>query len=137
MKEITVNAAIDNIPAVTAFIETELQQINCPSKIQMQLDVAIDELFSNIAYYAYGEEEGQVTVQIEVLQNPSKVILSFIDAGMPYNPLENEDPDVTLSLEERQIGGLGIFMVKKSMDEVSYERQDGNNKITITKYLTK
>lgn len=136
MKEITVDALIDNIPQVTAFVETELQKNNCPGKTMMQIDVAIDELFSNIAYYAYGEEQGQVTVQLQVTQDPPQINLSFIDSGMAYNPLENQDPDVTLSLEERQIGGLGIFMVKKSMDEVSYKRQAGNNILTITKKFT-
>ena len=135
MKEMTIDAAVENIPAVTAFVEEQLEQYNCPMKAQMQIDIAIDELFSNIAQYAYNPKTGKATVRVEVTENPMAVIITFIDNGVPYNPLAKADPDVTLSADERQIGGLGIFMVKKSMDDISYEYKDGQNILKIKKNI--
>ena len=135
MKEMTIDAAVENIPTVTAFVEEQLEQYNCPMKAQMQIDIAIDELFSNIAQYAYNPKTGKATVRVEVTENPMAVIITFIDNGVPYNPLAKADPDVTLSADERQIGGLGIFMVKKSMDDISYEYKDGQNILKIKKNI--
>ena len=135
MKELTVDATIDNVAQVTAFVDEQLEEAGCSMKAQMQIDIAIDELFGNIANYAYNPEVGPATVRVEVLQNPLAVVISFIDNGVPYDPLAKEDPDITLSAEEREIGGLGIYMVKKSMDEVSYEYKDGQNILRIQKKL--
>ena len=137
IKELTVDATVENIPVVTAFVEEHLEQYNCPPKAQMEIDIAIDELFSNIAHYAYGKPpvEGKATVRVEVTPEPLAVIITFIDNGKPYDPLAKEDPDVTLSTEERPIGGLGIFMVKKTMDEISYEYKNGQNILTIKKKI--
>ena len=135
MKELTVDAVIENIPAVTAFVEEQLEQYNCPMKAQMQIDIAIDELFSNIAQYAYTPKTGKATVRMEVTENPMAVVISFIDNGIPYDPLAKADPNVSLPADERQIGGLGIFMVKKSMDEINYEYKDGQNILTIKKHI--
>ena len=99
----------------------------------MQIDIAIDELFGNIAHYAYNPDVGPATVQVEVTEEPLAVIITFIDQGVPYDPLAKADPDVNLSLEEREAGGLGIFMVKKTMDEISYEYRDGQNILKIKK----
>jgi len=104
-------------------------------KAQAQIDIAIDELFGNIAQYAYNPETGPATVRVEVQEDPMAVIITFIDHGVPYDPLKNEDPDITLSAEERKIGGLGIFMVKKTMDEISYQYKNGQNILTIKKKL--
>lgn len=114
MRELT----IENIAAVTDFVDEQLEQLDCPAKIQMQLDVAIDELFGNIFHYAYYPETGIATVRVEVTENPLAVVVTFIDNGVKYDPLAKADPDVTLSAEEREIGGLGIYMVKRSMDDV-------------------
>ena len=135
MKELTVTAALENIETVTDFVNEQLEALDCPMKAQMQIDVAIDELFSNIAHYAYNPEIGKATVRVEVAEDPMAVIITFIDNGMPYDPLKKEDPDVTLSLEERQIGGLGIYMVKKTMDDITYEYKDGQNILAIKKKL--
>ena len=135
MKELTVDAAIENIPAVTAFVEEQLEQVGCPMKAQMQIDIAIDELFSNIAQYAYTPKTGKATVRVEVTGNPMAVVISFIDNGIPYDPLAKADPNVSLPADERQIGGLGIFMVKKSMDEINYEYKNGQNILTIKKHI--
>ena len=135
MKELTVDAALENIPAVTAFVEEQLEQVGCPMKAQMQIDIAIDELFSNIAQYAYTPKTGKATVRVEVTENPMAVVISFIDNGIPYDPLAKADPNVSLPADERQIGGLGIFMVKKSMDEINYEYKNGQNVLTIKKHI--
>ena len=135
MHEMTIDATLENIAVVTDFVNEQLEQIECPMKAQIQIDVAIDELFGNIAHYAYSPETGPATVGVEVRENPMAVIITFMDHGIPYGPLEKEDPDVTLSLEERQIGGLGIYMVKKSMDEITYEYKDGQNILKIKKNL--
>ena len=135
MKELTVAAKIDSISVVTDFIDAQLEALDCPMKAQMQIDIAIDELFSNIAYYAYPEAEGEVTVRFELLESPRAAKISFIDSGIPYNPLTAEEPDTSLSAEERGIGGLGIFMVKKSMDALDYAYRDGRNILSICKQL--
>ena len=101
----------------------------------MQIDIAIDELFVNIAHYAYNPDIGTATVRVEVKENPLAVIVTFIDHGVQYDPLATEDPDTTLSAEERRIGGLGIYIVKKSMDEITYEYKDGQNILTIKKNI--
>ena len=135
LKSITVEAKIENVDKVTEFVNEVLEEKDCPLKVQMQLDVAIDEIFWNIAYYAYGKGSGNATIQIEMEDNPPKITLTFIDQGIPYNPLENKDPDITLDIEDREIGGLGIFLVKKTMDELSYEYVDGQNILTMKKEL--
>lgn len=135
MKELTIAATVDNIGAVTAFVDEQLEALDCPMKAQMQIDIAIDELFGNIAHYAYNPEVGEATVRVEVTEDPLSVIITFIDGGVPYDPLAAADPDTTLSAEERAIGGLGIFMVKKSMDEISYRYENGSNILSIRKNL--
>ena len=135
MRELTVDASIENIQVVTEFVDEQLEAMGCPMKAQMQIDIAIDELFGNIAHYAYNPEVGTATVRVEVTEDPLAVIITFIDHGVPYDPLANDDPDTTLSADERQIGGLGIYMVKKSMDEIFYEYQKGQNILKIKKHI--
>ena len=135
MKELTLPATIENIETVIDFVNGQLEEIKCPLKAQMQIDIAIDELFGNIAHYAYNPETGPATVRVEVTEDPIAVVITFIDRGVPYDPLKKEDPDITLSAEERAIGGLGIFMVKKTMDEISYEYKDGKNILRIIKNM--
>ena len=135
MKELTIDATVENIERVTSFVDEQLEALGCPLKAQMQIDIAIHELFGNIAHYAYNPEVGPATVRVDVLQEPLSVVVTFIDNGVAYDPLAKEDPDVALSAEEREIGGLGIYMVKKSMDEISYEYKDGQNILRIKKHL--
>ena len=135
MKELTIAATVENIETVTDFVNEQLEALGCPMKAQIQIDVAIDELFGNIAHYAYNPDVGSATVQVEVTEEPLAVIVTFIDGGVPYDPLKGADPDITLSAEERQLGGLGIYMVKKSMDEITYEYKDGKNILSIKKKL--
>ncbi len=135
MKTLTVPARTDQLEVVQEFIQQELENQECPMKVQMQIAIAVEEIFVNIAHYAYKPVEGDATIRCEVGGDPLEVTIQFLDHGKPYNPLAKEDPDITLSAEERQIGGLGIFMVKKSMDSLDYEYQDGKNILTIKKSL--
>lgn len=135
MNELTIAATVENIETVTNFVNGHLETLECPMKAQMQINIAIDELFGNIAHYAYHPEVGEATVRVEVIQDPLSVVITFIDNGIPYDPLTAADPDTTLSAEERSIGGLGIYMVKKSMDEIAYRYENGSNILSIRKKI--
>ena len=135
MKQMTLPARRKNIPLIIDFVNRELESLGCSRKTEAQIDIAIDELYSNIANYGYEEDDGQVTVTLDTDTVPRTVTISFTDEGKPFNPLERADPDVTLSAKDRKIGGLGIYMVKKSMDDVSYEYKAGKNILTIRKTL--
>lgn len=131
--EMTVEATVENIAPVTDFVDRVLEKLNCSLRAQMQIAVAIDELFGNIARYAYNPKTGPATVRVEVEEDPPAVVITFIDHGKPFDPLKLGEPDVTASAEERKIGGLGIFLVRKTMDNVSYEYKDGQNILRIRK----
>ncbi len=133
MKEFKIEAITENLHAVLEFIDRELKLVGCPMKIQMQIEIAAEEIFVNIAGYAYTGKSGLAVVRVELHPEQPSIDITFIDHGVPYNPLAKADPDITLSAEDRQIGGLGIFMVKKSMDEVKYNHLDGCNILTIKK----
>ena len=135
MKEMEIAAKGENLPQVLAFIDEALEAAGCGMKVQMQIDIAVEEIFINIAHYAYHPGEGPATIRVDFEEDPLSVIRTCVDHGTPYEPLAKEDPDVTLSAEERQIGGLGIFMVKKSMDDVEYEYKDGRNILTLKKQI--
>jgi anti-sigma regulatory factor (Ser/Thr protein kinase) len=134
-KEIVIDAVKENLPAVLEFIDSQLEEIDCPIKVQMQMDIAVEEIYINIANYAYSPGIGKATIKVGISDDNKGVSITFIDNGVPYNPLEKDDPDITLSAEERAIGGLGIFMVKKSMDDMIYEYKEGQNILTIIKNL--
>lgn len=135
MKELTVPATLEELNHIQAFIEGELEANDCPMKAVMQISIAVEEIYVNIAHYAYHPEIGEATVRIAVGGDPLQVTIQFLDHGKPFNPLEKQDADTTLSAEERDIGGLGILMVKKSMDAVDYSYEDGKNILTIKKNL--
>ena len=135
MKELTVNAAVENIEVVTDFVNGELEKLNCPLKAQTQIDIAVDELFGNIARYAYSPNIGKATVRFAAEENPLAVTITFIDNGVPFNPLEKSNPDTHLSAEERPLGGLGIFLVKKTMNLVEYSYENGKNILKIKKNI--
>ena len=131
-RELTLEASLDNMDRVTKFIEDGLAAHDGNS-IKIAMDIAVEEIFVNIANYAYGDKKGMATITVEFFKDPNAIKVVFEDSGTPYNPLQKPDPDVTLSSEERQIGGLGVYMVKKSMDEMTYEYEDGKNILTIVK----
>lgn len=135
MRELTIEAKVENLDQVLAFIDSQLEELDCPVKTQMQIDVAAEEIFVNIASYAYAPGVGSATITVELEQDPPAVSIRFADSGVRYDPLQREDPDITLSAEERQVGGLGIYMVKKSMDDVRYQYENGQNILTIRKKL--
>lgn len=133
MKEITLDAVVDNVSVITAFADAELEAAGCPLKAMMQIDVIIDEIFANIAMYAYAPGTGRAVFGISVDSGAKTVTLRFSDSGVPFNPLTREDPDIRLGPEEREAGGLGIFMVKKMTDDISYEYRNGRNILTVRK----
>ncbi len=133
--ELELEARAENLPEVQSFVEKRLEDAGCPMKAQMQIGVAVEEVFVNIASYAYAPEIGNATVRVEVSDDPVTVTITFVDHGVPYDPLKKEDPDVTRPADEREIGGLGIFMTKKLMDDVIYEYRDGHNILTLKKKL--
>lgn len=132
MKEITVKAVDEELNNVIAFVTEELEAVDCPMKTQMQIEVAVEELFVNIAHYAYTPNVGDATIQVWI-NEARELNVTFIDSGMQYDPLAKPDPDVTLSVEKRKIGGLGIYMVKKTMDDMRYRYENGKNILTIVK----
>ncbi|MBR6915526.1 MAG: ATP-binding protein [Clostridia bacterium] len=130
-----VEAISANLATVTDFINARLDATDCSPKARMQIELAVEEIFVNIANYAYAPEIGRATVRVAVSDEPLTVTITFVDRGVPYDPLKKDDPDVTLSAADREIGGLGIFMTKKVMDDVSYEYKDGQNILTLKKRL--
>lgn len=131
--KLQIEAIPENLDQVLDLVNTRLEKASCPMKVQTQIDVAVEELFVNVANYAYAPGTGQAMISMKIEENPRRAEICLADNGTPYNPLERDDPDTTLSAEDRAIGGLGIHIVKKSMDTVSYEYKDGQNRITIKK----
>ena len=132
MEYITVPAKTESLTDVTAFIEEALAETGCLPRTQAQINIAVEELFVNIAHYAY-ETEGSATIGCDVAGGMATI--TFIDSGAPYNPLLKEDANTSMAAHERQIGGLGILIVKKSMDDIDYRYEDGKNILTIKKQL--
>ena len=135
MKELQIPATKENLEKVTAFVEAELEAMECPIKTTMQILVAVEEIYINIASYAYAPEVGNATITFDVKKTAEgqEAEIGFYDRGVPFNPLDREDPDVNKKAEDRSIGGLGIYMVKNTMDEFTYEYKDGKNTVIITK----
>ena len=135
MKELKVKADRNNLLKVQAFIDEQLEAENCPMLTQIAIDVAVEELFVNIASYAYGGKEGTATVQVTIHKEPLCAEITLIDSGVQYDPLAKADPDIILAAKERKKGGLGIYMVKNTMDDMKYAYQDGKNVLTLIKSL--
>ena len=135
MSELKIEAKVENLKQVLSFVDGFLERLNCPLRTQMRLDVVVEELFVNIASYAYAFGTGDATIRVETTDDPPVFSVTFIDSGVPYDPLKKTDPDVSLSAEDREIGGLGIFLVKKIMDGVEYKRDGQKNVLTVVKKL--
>ena len=133
MDEIRVDARTDKLSEVMDYVNQKLDEADFPMKDRMKIEVSVEEIFVNIANYAYGEGKGDAFVKVETSEDNNKITITFRDMGAKFDPLENADPDVSLSAEERSIGGLGIYMVKKSMDEVSYKYENGQNILVMSK----
>ena len=133
---LNIPASIENLDRVLEFVDARLEEENCSLKELMTINVAVEEIFVNIASYAYkSQENGDAQISVWFEEDPKTVWIEFRDSGVYFDPLAKDDPDVTLSAAERQIGGLGIFMVKKSMDAVQYKRENDQNILTIRKKL--
>ncbi len=131
----TFPAKTDALSDVLGFVEQTLESFECPLKIQTAICVAIEEVFVNVAHYAYPNSEGDMTLQIGFDEQSRNVTFKMADKGVPFDPLAKPDPDVTLSAEEREIGGLGIFIAKKTMDTLTYAYENGENILTMVKKI--
>ena len=129
------DATIANLEQALAFVDGTLEELDCPMKQQVQVDLAVEEAFVNVANYAYGDRTGPVTLTVCAEVETGAFTVTLADGGTPFDPLAREDPDLSLPAEEREIGGLGILMVKKNMDEVNYAYRDGQNILTMRKKI--
>ena len=132
---ICVQATVENMTVVSRFLDELLSSTSCSARARMQLELAVEELFVNIATHAYGARIGQVTLCGGISDTPPSAWIRFSDAGTPYNPLERDDPDTDMALAERDVGKMGVFLAKNSVDDMHYEYRDGKNILTIGKKL--
>lgn len=135
MRELDIEATTENLQEVLDFVDARLEEVDCSPKAQMQIDIAVEEIFVNIAHYAYSPEKGRATVRVEITPEPISVVITFVDKGIPYDPLSREDPDITLPAEKRNPGGLGVFITKEFMDDISYEYKEGQNILRLKKSI--
>ena len=133
MKTLTVPAVIAHLPQVMDFIHQQLADTACPPDTILHIDLAVEEMFVNIASYAYGQETGPVRIDYEQSAAPAYIEITITDQGLPFDPLSKSDTDTTLPAEKRNIGGLGIFLTKKVMDSVDYERRNNENIVRLRK----
>ena len=135
MKSITVPANDKDPAPVVDFMQEELARYDCPARALYQIEVAIEEILVNIGSYAGLSDDDVVEIRCEVLDDPLRAVIQFLDEGIPFNPLAREDPDTSPEALEERVGGLGIFMVKQMMDDVSYAYEDGKNTLTIVRHI--
>ena len=135
MHELYLEAIDENLYKVLEFIKQELADYSYPEDKLTMILICVEEIFVNISHYAYNPEVGPATIRVEIEEDPLAVIITFMDNGIPYDPLLKQDPNINLDASERAIGGLGIYMVKQSMDDMTYEYKDGQNVLTIKKLL--
>lgn len=135
MKELTLQASVDNLRDLRIFVDSFLNPLSCPEEDRYRLCLVVDELFTNIASYAYGPEGGSATIRLGYDEASGSVLVTMIDRGIPFNPLEKEDPDISGPIGERRIGGLGIFILKQTMDRISYCYTDGQNILSFSKNI--
>lgn len=133
MRELKLDSVLENVNVVLDFVNIEFEVKNYSKKFKSEVAIAVEEIFSNIAHYAYNPDIGEVVIRVSS-DDMLTLSVELEDVGAKFNPLENTDPDITLSAEDREIGGLGIFMVKKMMDEVAYRYENGKNVLTLTKH---
>ena len=130
MKQLVIEAKIESLEEVLDFISSELDIVDCASNLKIKIVIAVEEIFVNIAHYAYNHEIGTVDIRIKI---EDEVTIEFEDSGVPYNPLEVIEPDISKEAHERELGGLGVYMVKQIMDKIEYKYNDGKNILTMSK----
>ncbi len=130
MKELLMESTDENLAKLLDVLNEELERAGCDIDTQYELDIAVEEIYVNISDYAYGGSTGPVSIKLDIGDG---AVITFADEGMPFDPLKKEEPDITLPGSKRPIGGLGIFLVKKSMDEMVYRYEEGKNILTIKK----
>ena len=140
MKEFTIDATKDNLAAVFTFLQNALTECGAPKKLIRQIKLCVEEMYINIASYAYAPNVGKARIVFDTSgvpggETPLRAVITFIDSGKPYDPLAKEDPDLQLDLDDTPIGGLGIYIVKETMDDVGYERRDGQNIFRMEKVI--
>jgi anti-sigma regulatory factor (Ser/Thr protein kinase) len=133
-REVVLPASLEDLERLQKWVEETLQEVCCDGRMAGRIGLAVEEIFVNIAKYAYDGKSGDATVRLQV-ETPW-LVMEFEDRGKPFNPLDFPPPDVSASLEERPVGGLGIFLTVKMMDQVSYRRIDGKNCLSIRKNLS-
>ena len=135
MRELTTEAVTENLQSVMDFVNDSLSDKGCSAKTLYQMELVLEEIFINIASYAYEGDERPVVLSIDFEEEPLAAVVTFKDKGAPYNPLSRNDPNLALKLENREIGGLGIFLVKKNVDAIWYEHVNGENVLSFRKIL--
>ncbi|MDR0913009.1 MAG: ATP-binding protein [Methanobrevibacter sp.] len=141
MAEIFLSANSQELDRLLNFLNDNLSQINLSLPIQMQLELVIEEIFINIVNYAFTDDlkdnstQNRIFVGIELKNNPLKVIIIFKDDGIQFNPLKHEDPNISMDIDNREIGGLGILLVKKNVDKIEYKYENGKNILTLEKNI--
>ena len=135
-KGITVPADMEHLEDVMGLVQEIMYKAGVDEKQRLKIEICVEEMYTNIASYAYENNEGKAEIKCHATDNPNEIVIEFSDSGKPYNPLEKDDPDINAPIEERPIGGLGIYMTKKMMDSVSYEYKDGKNVLLISKTFT-
>ncbi len=133
MKSLLVPADAGYLEQVTEFVDAQLEAYDCPALTQLHIELAIEEIFLNIANYAYRPKNGEAEIRCEVLREPLRVVIQFLDGGSPFDPLAQQDADTSPEALEAREGGLGILLVKRTMDDVSYAYENGKNILTILK----
>ncbi len=133
-KSITVPAAVERLAEVSAFVDAELEQYDCPAKTQYQIDLSVEEIFVNIASYAYPPGSGEAEISFEIRDGAAEI--TFSDHGRPFDPLAKEDADTSPEALFGREGGLGILMTKKMMDGIRYYYREGRNVLILSKRLT-
>ena len=135
MRSIVVPATDEGLDSVNEFVGVELARFAVPPKTLNRIEVAIEEIMVNISSYAQLSDGDGVEVRCDVLDDPLRVVLQFLDRGIPFDPLASADPDISPEALEEREGGLGIFMVRQFMDSVTYAYENGKNTLTILKNL--
>lgn len=133
MKTLRTESRVENVPAVLQFVAAELAALGCPAQTQAQIKLAVDELFANICFYAYDAGVGPVEITVDA--EDQTAVVTVCDRGVPFDPLSAEAPDLSLSGEERPIGGLGIFLLREMMDDLCYAYRDGRNTLRLKKHF--